>query len=196
MKSLLLKNSFKDALSVVEKITAKSPTLPILGNLLLETKKNSLELSATDLEMGIRYQILSKNDEEGKTVVPARFLSQLIPLFSDNHIVLEQKESALHVKGKGHATKVKTLSADDFPIIPSVKGDEKTVEIEASLLAQGISQVVGMVGQTQVRPEISGVLCVIRGREITLVATDSFRLAEKTVPLAKNQNQEFSCIYL
>lgn len=194
MKSLLLKTTFKDALAIVERVTAKSPTLPILGNILLEAKKNYLELSATDLEAGIRYQVLSKNDEEGKVVVPARFLSQLIPLFADSQLVLEEKEGALIVKGKGHTTKVKILSPEDFPILPSSKGDETVVELDAALFAQGISQVVGMAGQTQVRPEISGVLFSFKNKELKLVATDSFRLAEKTLPLLKKHDQEFSFI--
>ena len=57
MKSIILRENLKEGLSIVERIAVKSISLPILNNILITTAKNILELSATDLEIGIRYRI-------------------------------------------------------------------------------------------------------------------------------------------
>lgn len=194
MKSTVLKNNFKEALGFVERIAAKSPTLPILSNVYLSAEKNFLELTATDLEIGIRYYVLSKNETPGKTVVPAKFLSQFISFLPEEQITLDLRENGLHIASKGYNTLVKTLNPDDFPIIPSLKGGEESVEIDTDALCKGLNQVAGMAGQTQVRPEISGVLFLFEKETLKLAATDSFRLAEKTLALKKGQSYEGSLI--
>ena len=70
MKIKLLKENLKHALQVAERATAKSPTLPALGGFALQAKKNTLEISATDLEIGIRYKLLAETQQEGGVAVP------------------------------------------------------------------------------------------------------------------------------
>ena len=60
MKLLILQEKLKKGLNIVSKLTPKSLTLPILNNILLNTEKNFLEITSTDLEIGIKYYILTK----------------------------------------------------------------------------------------------------------------------------------------
>jgi len=194
MKTQVLKESLKYAVAVVEKATAKTPTLPTLGAIALVAGKNALELSATDLEMGIRYKLLAKTEKEGGVAVPARLFSQLVGVLPEKEINLNLEGGELRIESKEHQTNLKTLSLDDFPIIPSLKGGEEAVEIEAKVFCAGLNQVVSIPGQNQTRPEISGVFISIQKDGIKLVATDSFRLAEKTLSFSKAQPIETSFI--
>ena len=194
MKTQILKENLKEALLVVEKATAKTPTLPTLGAIALVVGKNTLELSATDLEIGIRYKILAKTEQEGGVAVPARLFSQLISFLPEKEINLSLVGGELSVNSTEHQTTLKTLPLEDFPIIPSLQGNEQAVEIEAKGFCMGLAQVVGMTGQNQTRPEISGVLVALGKEGMRLVATDSFRLAEKTLSLNTPQPIEASFI--
>ena len=194
MKTQILKESLKQAVVVVEKATAKNPTLPALGAIALVARGNSLELSATDLEMGIRYALLAKTEKEGGTAVPAHLFSQLVAVLPEREINLSLEGGELRIQSKEQETNLKTLSLDDFPIIPSLKGGEEAVEIEAKVFCAGLGSVVSIPGQNQTRPEISGVLVSIQKEGIRFVATDSFRLAEKNVSFPKAQHIEASFI--
>ena len=194
MKTGILKENFKQALNVVEKAAAKSATLPILGAIAIVAKKNTLELSATDLEIGIRYKLLAKTEEHGGVVVPSRLFSQLIGVLSEQEINLTTSEGELVVKSKEQETSIKTLPLEEFPIIPSLQGEEQVIEIETKTFCGGLAQVVGMCGQNQTKPEISGVLLQLKTNNIKLVATDSFRLAEKTLVFDGPQHVEASLI--
>src|SRR3989338_4226628 len=187
MKSTVLKDSLRVGLQVVERVAAKSPTLPILGNILVSAAKNTVELSATDLEIGIRYTLLAKNEKEGSCVLPARSLSQFISLLPENQITLTTKEAGLTIDSKEQQTLLKTLPAEDFPIIRMLKEGEAFVEVETHPFFEGMGQVASMAGQTQARPEISGVFVSFSQQTCKLAATDSFRLAEQTLSFSKSQ---------
>lgn len=194
MKITVLKDNFKDGLAVVERVTTKSTSLPILNNILVVAGKNKLELLGTDLEIGIRYQILAKTEQEGSVAIPAKFLSQFISLLPENQLTLEATKKGLVVKTKNHNTIIKTLGAEDFPIIPQPNNTETTIETNTKTFCAGLNRVAGMTGQIQARPEISGVFFSFQKNEVRLVATDSFRLAEKTLVFEKENTIEQSFI--
>jgi DNA polymerase III subunit beta len=190
MKTTILKNNFIKALNIIEKITGKNLTLPILDNALIETQENTLKLSTTDLEVGISYWLSANIEEKGKITIPVKTLSNLVSLISEEKINLETKEETLILKGENHKTQIKGLNAKDFPIIPEISGGI-WVKIGTVDFSKAISQVIDFCALTQTRLELSGVYFYFEKNQAKIVTTDSFRLAEKTVPLTGVCN-EFS----
>ena len=194
MKIDILKENLKQAIAVVERATAKTPTLPALGTISLVAQKNVLEVSATDLEIGIRYKILARVGKEGGIAVVARLFSQLINALTEKEINLNLTAGELKVESKEQRTNLKTLSLEEFPIIPSLQGDEEVIEIEGKSFCAALTQVVAIPGQSQTRPEISGIFVAIEKEGIRLATTDSFRLAEKSIGLVNTKGIEASFI--
>mgnify|MGYP006290146379 CR=1 FL=1 len=195
MKLSILKENLLKGLNVVSRATSKSITLPILNNVLLSTEKNFLKISATDLELGVQYWVLSKTEKEGSITIPAKFLTSLINLIPDEKINLKTKGDTLFIEGKNYKNEVKGLSSDDFPIIPEVK-DGQVLEVNSSKLAGGFSQIVNTASTSQTRPEISGVYMSLDKKILEMAATDSFRLAEKSVPIKSSFDKNISLIVL
>ncbi len=195
MKLSILKENLLKGLNVVSRATSKSITLPILNNVLLSTEKNFLKISATDLELGVQYWVLSKTEKEGSITIPAKFLTNLINLIPDEKINLKTKGDTLFIEGKNYKNEVKGLSSDDFPIIPEVK-DGQVLEVNSSKLAGGFSQIVNTASTSQTRPEISGVYMSLDKKILEMAATDSFRLAEKRVPIKSSFDKNISLIVL
>ncbi|MBP6891053.1 hypothetical protein KBC01_01770 [Candidatus Parcubacteria bacterium] len=93
MKAITLKENFKKGLNIVEKIVGRNLTLPILNNILLKADKNFIILMATNLEIGVKYWVLSKIEKEGSIVVPTKVLSTFISNISDEKISITLKDS-------------------------------------------------------------------------------------------------------
>ena len=93
MKITILQEKLKQGLLMVEKISSKSLTLPILNNILLTAEKNFFGLSATDLEIGINWWALTKTEKEGKITVPGKVLSSFVGLLPNEKIELELKKT-------------------------------------------------------------------------------------------------------
>jgi DNA polymerase-3 subunit beta len=193
MKLTILKEKLKEGIRVVEKVSQKSLTLPILQNTLLKTEKNFLKMSTTNLESGINWQGLSKIEKNGEICVSTRFLSNLLGFLPDKPISLEVKNFILNLKCGDYTTKIKGLSSEDFPIIPQPKEGEFLI-INNYDFCQSLNQLLNIPSSTTSRPEISGIFFLFQKDVIKMVATDSFRLAEKKIFIKTNLSKEYSLI--
>ncbi|MEA3295612.1 MAG: DNA polymerase III subunit beta [Patescibacteria group bacterium] len=193
MKIIILKNNIKKGLEIIEKITGKNLTLPILNNVLFSTENNLLKLSGTDLEIGIKHWILCKTEKQGEIAIPAKFAYNLINYLPEEKINLESKNKILSVECKNYKSQIKSELSEDFPIIPKIEA-QNFIEINSALFCQALSQVKEFSTQNQTRPELSGVYFIFKENKLKMVATDSFRLAEKTINFDKKINKEYSFI--
>lgn len=180
MKLLILQEKLKEGLNIIERVSSKSLTLPILNNILLSTEKNFLNLAATDLEIGINWWALTKIEKEGKITVPSRLFFNFINLLPNKKINLEIKNNNLYIECENYKTQIKGISAEEFPIIPKVSEGE-TVSLKGSTFCQSLSQIVDIAVSSATKPEISGVNFSFEKNLVTIAATDSFRLGEKKI---------------
>jgi len=195
MKLKILKQKLKEGLSIVERITTKSLTLPILNNVLLETEKNFLKITATDLEIAIKWWSLAKIEKDGKITVPARVFSNFIGFLQEKPIELKIDNNFLIVESEKYKTKFKGFDASEFPIIPKITEGE-VVQVSSESFCKGLGYVAQIPILSSARPEISGIYLSFSKDSITLVGTDSFRLGEKKIFLKKGLSlkQEYSMI--
>ncbi len=193
MQVTVLQENFKKALTVAEKIIGKNLTLPILNNVLLSAEKSKLRVSSTNLEIGINVWLSGKIEQPGAITLPAHLLGDFINNLPNEKIGLKAKDKKLEIKCQKHRALINGLSADDFPIIPELK-EKPALTINGNLLKDGLSQVVNMASISESRPEICGIYNIFNGKSIKLAATDSFRLAEKEIPLADKVSQEQAII--
>lgn len=180
MKIIILRENLKNAFSNVERAIGVSNVLPILKNILIKTEKGRIKISATDLEIGITSWINGKIVEEGGITVPANIFGAIINNISDSKLELETIDSKLKIITEKSQNIIQGIKEGDFPIIPTVKITEY-LEMKTSYLRKSLNQVVCAASATDRRPEISGVLFWLKDKKIKLVATDTFRLAEKTI---------------
>ena len=180
MKIIILRENLKNAFLNVERAIGVSNVLPILKNVLIKTEKGRIKISATDLEIGITSWINGKIVEEGGITIPANIFGAIINNISDSKLELETTDSKLKIITEKSQNIIQGIKENDFPIIPTVKINEY-LEIKTSDLRKSLNQVVCAASAADRRPEISGVLFWLKDKKIKLVATDTFRLAEKTI---------------
>ncbi len=195
MKLLVLQEKLKEGLKIVSRASFKSLSLPVLNNILLRAEKNFLELAATDLEIGIRWWSLAKIEKEGEIIVPTQVFSNFISFLPDKKVKLGVDKLTLNIECENYKTSLKGYSTEEFPIIPQIS-EAEIVVIDSETFCQGLSQVVNITSPSTTRPEISGVYLIFKENSIKMVATDSFRLGEKTVVLGKSTKlrQQYSLI--
>jgi len=182
MKITILKDKLKEGINIIEKISAKSISLPILNNVLISTEKNFLNLTATDLEIGIKWWSLVKTEKEGKVAIPSRILSGFINFLPNKPVNLESEDFDLKIKCENYQTKIKGVNPEDFPIVPQIPEEEK-IEVQIKSFCKSLSSVVDIASISSTKPEISGVYFLFQKKLITVAATDSFRLGEKRIYL-------------
>ncbi len=174
----------KTILEIVSKISTKHLTLPILQCVLLEVKENSLIIKATNLEIGIECSIKCSVVTDGVVAVPAQILLQTINLITQKDLTLEIKKNILLISTIKSQTKIKTISPDDFPNIPKISQNGQ--KINGNTFAEGIKSTAFTSSQSLIKPELGSIYILQKSENsLTFVATDSFRLIEKTTPQPK-----------
>ena len=183
MKFTCTQENLQRGLSVVNHLAGKNTTLPILNNVLMKAEKGVLELSTTNLEVGIKCQVRGKIEKEGSFTVQARLLNDYVNLLPHEAIELEEKDTELHVSCQRFQTRIKGANAEDFPLISSLKS---TGQCSIALVdfQEALQQTLFAVALDETRPEISGVYFDLSGTGLTLASTDSFRLAERVLKLS------------
>jgi DNA polymerase III subunit beta len=198
MKFACTQENLAQGLSLVGHVTGKNANLPILSNVLLKTEDGSLKLFATNLEMAASVAVRGRVEMPGEFTVPAKLLQDYVSLLPSGKVEFVVKGDALEIEAGGQVTSMKGMPASEFPLIPKL-AKENGYRISAPVLAQAISQVVFAVSVSESRPELSGVACYFHGSagqdRFVMAATDSYRLAERALPLAANSSSlEAKCI--
>lgn len=187
MKFYCTQENLNKAMMAVEKIITKNSALPVLANVLLETDNGRLKISATNLEIGTSFWIGAKIEEEGSITVPARVLASYVSKIPNKKINFESKEgNILKINSDDVEANIKGMDAKEFPIIPQLKersiGFVKNIDFKNALISTIIASAI-----SEVRPELSGVCLIFdfSKNNLVVVASDSYRLAEKNIPLIK-----------
>lgn len=193
MKITCTVENLRNAVLTAERFTGKHITLPILSYLLFKVKDRRILINATNLEVGVEYIIPGKVEKGGEVIIPARSLSQIIQTLQDDIVTIEanQHHSILNTS----STKVTLLGLNpgDFPSLPSIK-KEHFFNVATGDLVSSLERVISAVATSDFKPELSGVFMSVTSSGLTIAATDSFRLAERTLNHKAGVQNKIECI--
>lgn len=157
-------------------ISAKA-TLPILSNILIETKSGGLQLTATDLDIGISCFTPAKILEKGSITVPSKKIGEIVRELPEDDIIIEVKKNDTVVLTCGECMfRLIGLTADQFPKLPKLQ-DKQSLVLEQSTLKDMLVKTSFAMSFDETRYVLSGTLFIIDNNSITAVATDGRRLA-------------------
>ncbi len=182
MKIICTQENLIRGLNIVSHIAGKNVSLPILNNILLKAESGVFTLTSTNLDIGIKARVRGKIEKEGELTAQAKLLTDYISLLPNGNVEIEKKESDLVVRANGQEAVIKGQEAEEYPIVPEV-GSKKGIVLGASEFKEALSQVIFSASYEDIRPELSGVLFILKENELTLVATDSYRLVEKVIKI-------------
>ncbi len=181
MKFECVKEKLEFALNYAQRVTGKNLTLPVLNHLYLEAQGRSLFIRATNLDLGVEMVVPSKVEEEGVVVVPGAVLGGFVSsLKSEKSVQGEVDGTNLIIKTPTSQSVIQSYSSDDFPNIPRVEGGV-SFQIKPELLVFGLRAVQYSTSPSTMKPELSSVFFHSHDTNLVFAATDSFRLAEKTI---------------
>ncbi|WP_434811931.1 DNA polymerase III subunit beta [Microbacterium sp. bgisy189] len=181
MKFHVNRDVFSEAVSFVVKLLPQRNPQPILAGVLIEASDEGLSLSAFDYEASARTTIEATVDEPGTILVHGRLLSEIASRLPNAPIQIEQEADGgiLLTCGSARFT-LASMPVQEYPAIPEVSGDSGLVPAED--FATAIAQVAFAASRDDVTPVLTGVQLEVAGTELSLVATDRYRVAFRDVP--------------
>src|SRR6266850_523404 len=167
-------------LEILQGVVERKNTLPILANVLLSAGSEGLEVMGTDLEVSVKSRSQVSVKSEGAVCVSAKKLFEIVRLLPEKDVTIKSDaENWVTVVCERSRFRIMGLSKGDFPTLPSV-GKTAKVKLPGALLRRLVESVIFAVTSDDARFALNGALLVLKDRSISLVATDSHRLAHVT----------------
>lgn len=194
MKFVMTQPALLESLKVVSRAVSGQNTLPVLGNILIKAEGKLVHFIATNLEISISTSAEATIKNEGAITVPAKILTSYTSLLEKDEDVEISAigGTALEIKSKKSKTKMKGISADEFPSVSSVEGGTE-VKLSSDDFRATVHRVAFAAQENSSRPILSGVYCFNTKKDLYFVATDSYRLSENIVSL-KAAPEDISCV--
>ena len=195
MRLTIPQPKFLKTLQVVERAVNDRSTLPILANILLETKDDELTLTATDLDVGIQCRFpLAAPVEQGAVALPARKLTTVVRELPDELVTLEAKKNHTATVNCGPSTfRIPGLPPEDFPALPLASEGEGVV-ISQEGLKTVIARTAHAMSIEETRFILNGSLFMTQKNDLVVVATDGRRLALAHAALTRPAKQPVRAI--
>ncbi|MCY4630917.1 MAG: DNA polymerase III subunit beta [bacterium] len=160
-------------------VTTKAGPVVGLSGVLLELSGDSLSVTGSDVDLTIADRVTVSGSENGSALVQARLLTDIVRSLDLGAVDVEFDDGVLSVRAGRSEFSLRTMPASDFPRIPLL--GEATVTVDGQALVGGLRQVVSAAGRDESRPVLTGVLLTAFGGGLRLVATDSYRLAQRDI---------------
>jgi DNA polymerase III subunit beta len=184
MKLSTNRESLLGQLQTVARVASTHTAVQALSGTQIQATSDSVELRATDLEIGLRVPLEAQVERDGVVVLPARLLLDVVRSLPAESLSLELRPSEQDVEVvSGNATfHIRTLRSEDFPPLPEPER-EAVVAVPAAAFVDTIQVVARAASRDDTRPVLTGILVSAAGQELRMVATDSYRLSVKRTQL-------------
>lgn len=183
MKFLCERDDLLEAVQFASRAISNRATLPVLSGLRLEADAaGKVRVGATDLEITMSTSFEAGVDEPGRAVVPGRLLGEMSRSLAAGRVTVAGGEGEVEISAGRGRFRVKSLAAEDYPELPlEPDATGVKVKVEAAELATALSQIVRSASSDESRQILTGVLWEVGSGELTLAATDSYRLGVRSV---------------
>jgi DNA polymerase III subunit beta len=178
-------------LSIVSRAVSTRAATQALSGVLLTAEDGRVTLAATDLDLGLETTLEADVADSGSVLLPGRLFAEVARSLPEASVEIESREAErdVEIRSGGSSFHLRVLPAEDFPNLPRPQ-EEGALKIPAAALEESIELVARAASRDDMRPVLTGVLVTASGQEMTMVATDSYRLAVKRTELESDLGGE------
>ena len=178
------KANLQKAINVLQKVSQNKTSSNLPGAIYITTKNGQVELQGNDFELGIRLTIDGDIKEPGTLVVGSRYFQELIRKLPGETIELYKPEdgNSLTITSGSSEFNLVTLHPDDFSLVEQIH-DQDHVNIDSFAMKELIDLTNYAAATDEDRPVFTGALLEIKENEVTMVATDTHRMAVKKITI-------------
>lgn len=167
-------------LQAVAKAVPGKSAVSVLEGILLESNGESLTITATNLELGIRTSFTAAHEEPGKVVLPSKFIEIIRRLPGESVQIFVHEDNYLtEIKSGQSEFQLYGLSAEEFPVFPEATLDQiqYSFKVDSGTLKRALKQTLFAVSHDEGKPAFTGVLFTFTNNKLSMASSDTFRLA-------------------
>ena len=177
------------ALNTVSKAVSSRTTIPTLKGILMDVKNNTLNLTASDMDITIETSLDIENGEDGSIVVPAKKFNEVIRKMPHDYINISTDELNININCLTSNSSILGSEADEFPYIKTPEDEAEEIIFNRNIFSNMIKKTSFAASIDQTKGAITGVLVELNPEELKMVAIDGFRMAVATEDINNDKNE-------
>lgn len=175
VKFTVERDTLAEAVSWTARSLSPRPPVPVLSGLLIKAAAGEVSIASFDYETSAKLNIAADIAEEGEALVSGRLLADICRSLPKSDVLFELREGKVHLSCGSSNFNLSSMPVADYPELPALPAVSGTVE--GSEFAKAVTQVSVAASKDDTLPILTGVRMEIEGDQITLLATDRYRLA-------------------
>ena len=180
MRISISRPALQQAVTQAARAASGRAAIPVLAGLLLRAEGNGLTITGYDMDMAIEVRTPASVEEPGELVVPAKQFVGIVKSLPHSEIVMTLVENSLKIQSDRTDFSLQTMNAAEFPALPEVGGQFAIIPHEA--FGECARKVAYAASVADNRAVYRAVNTMVADGELTMVATDTFRLAVRRAP--------------
>lgn len=174
MKFVVERDSLVDAVNWVSKSISNRPITTALLGIVIDASEE-VTLSGSDLETSAKAKFKAEISQKGKVLVPGRLLAEISRALPAKPVSFVLEGSRVLVSAGSAKFTLPTLPLSEYPTLPELPAASGSLNSDS--FATAVNQVAVAAGKDDSLPTLTGVFVEINKNQITLAATDRYRLA-------------------
>src|SRR5262245_54436021 len=191
MHAVVSKRDLSRILARCQGVADKKSTMPVLGNVLLETRRPAeLRLAATDLYLGVSGTVPAQVDKPGSIAVGARDLFERVKMMPEGNITISmQGDGVVTIRAQGQARRytLKGLPGSEFPTLPEPGDGSAPMNLSTDTLSDLIAKTHFSIAADDTRPHLNSALFQWEGENVRMVTTDGHRLSKLEIVVPERE---------
>ncbi|AKE40248.1 DNA polymerase III subunit beta [Corynebacterium kutscheri] len=171
----VVKSDFESAVAWVARSLSAKPAQPVLRAMLITADDDGLELAGYDYEVSTKVRVAAEVVEPGKIAVAGKLIADIVSTLPNKPVELSVNGATVQLVCGTSRFELPMIPIEDYPPLPALP--QVTGAMDPRLFSEAVSQVAVAAGKDDTLPVLTGMHMEINGEEVTLTATDRFRLA-------------------
>lgn len=193
MNLTIAKDQLINGLQAVQNVVSTRTTLPILSNVLLRADEETLQLTATDLDVTVTCTVEAQVHKTGSTTMPVKKLFGIVRELGQEEVDVEADDKNVSsIRCGSSFFRINGLAAEEFPPMPEFSEDKKVV-LDQETVRSMMKKTSYAVSTDESRYVLNGIFLNLKDHKLTMVATDGRRLAlvDSEVDVPEQSQGEF-----
>ncbi len=179
MNFIVSSSALLNHLQAISKVISSKNTLPILDNFLFQLAGTELTVTASDLETTLITKVkLDSASEDGEITIEAKRLTTILREFPEQPLTfnINKESNLIDIVSENGKFSIPGQSADDFPLVPEIKGNANSVSLTSEIMLQGIAKSIFAASDDELRPVMTGIFIEMTPDNMSFVASDAHKL--------------------
>jgi DNA polymerase III subunit beta len=176
------RTEFEEAIRWVQRTVGERVSFPALAGIKLSLSGDHLTLSSSNGQVDSELTLSVQGQRDGGALVSGKLLANVVHLLPNDAVELEASGDGLHIRCGRASFELRLMLLEDFPALRTPAEGAPSATLKAGEFASLVAQVARSAGTEDARAVLTGVKLEAREGRVTAAATDSYRLAVRTIP--------------